>query len=129
MALEGVGIDLIEIRRIAKLKDNERFLRRCFTDDEIAYCRKKRFPENSLAACFAAKEAVGKALGVGVGNRHLNWKDVEVVRDKGKPSIKFHGKAAIALKNPIVQLSLTHTQEYAAAIAIVKAEEVDREKF
>lgn len=126
MGIEGIGIDLIEVSRIARLKDNQRFLKRCFTPAEVEYCRKKRFPERSLAARFAAKEAVGKALGVGIGNRFLRWRDVEVVRSvSGQPGIRFHGKAATALKNPTALLSLTHTDDYAAAAVFLKIEDID----
>ncbi len=127
--IEGIGIDLIEVERIAKLKDNQRFLDRCFTPGEIEYCRKKRFPEQSLAARFAAKEAAGKALGCGVGNRYLRWKDVEVARSTGKPTIKLHGLMSQALKGASFQVSLTHTKGMAAAVVMVKCESVDRSLF
>lgn len=129
MNLEGVGIDLIEVARIAKLKDNQRFLQRCFTQGEIRYCSRKRYPERSLAARFAAKEAVGKAIGVGIGNSKLKWKDVEVVRGTGKPEIKLHGPAGELMKNAEIHLSLTHTDHQAAAIVFLKCENFDYAKL
>ena len=126
---EGIGIDIIEVHRIASLKDNQRFLKRCFTPDEIEYCFRKRFPEQSLAARYAAKEAVGKAIGSGVGNSYLPWLDVEVIRSIGKPSIKLHGKMQKALSQPFFLLSLSHTKEYAAAAVIFRCESVDRSIF
>jgi holo-[acyl-carrier protein] synthase len=127
--LEGVGIDLIEVARIAKLMNNQRFLQRCFTLAEIEYCFRKYYPERSLAARFAAKEAVGKALGVGVGNSILRWKDVEVVRGSGQPEVKLHGLAGELLQNAEIQLSLSHTKEFAAAMVTLKCPDFDYEKF
>lgn len=129
MPIEGVGIDFIEVERISRLKDNRRFLERCFTTGEIEYCLRKRFPEQSLAARFAAKEAVGKALGSGVGNRCLRWKDVEIVRTTGKPSVVIHGLMSRALTRASFQLSLTHTKTLAGAIVTFKCESADRGVF
>ncbi len=114
--IKGVGIDLIDVNRIAKLMHNERFLQRIYTANELKYCFRKRFPERSLAARFAAKEAVGKAIGTGIMNRFLRWKDVEIVRTTGKPSIKLYGPAAELLADAEFQLSLTHTDNLAAAV-------------
>jgi len=128
-SLKGAGIDLIDILRIAKLKDDRRFLDKIFTPAEIEYCFGKRYPERSLAARYAAKEAVGKAIGSGIMNRFLGWKDVEVVRTTGKPSIKLHGHAAEFLKDAVIQLSLTHTDTQAAAMVYFECENFDENKF
>lgn len=127
--LKGVGIDLIDVDRIAKLKDNQRFLQRVFTAGELEYCFRKRFPERSLAARYAAKEAVGKALGTGIMNRYLRWKDVEVVRGTGKPSIKLHGPAGEVLEGAMFELSLTHTDSQAAAMVYFECKNFDEKKF
>jgi len=127
--LKGVGIDLIDVARVDKLKDNPRFLARIFTQQELDYCFKKRYPERSLAARYAAKEAVGKALGTGIMNRYLRWKDVEVIRTTGKPYIKLHGPASELLPNAIFHLSLTHTGTQASALVYFECENFDEKKF
>ena len=71
----------------------DRFLRRVFTDGEIAYCTQRRNPVPHLAGRFAAKEAAMKALGTG-HSRGVLWKDIEVVRGGGPPRLRFHGGAA-----------------------------------
>ena len=116
--VEGVGIDFIEVERIARLKNNRRFLQRCFTAAEVEYCLKKAFPEQSLAARFAAKEAAGKALGAGIGNSKLRWKDIEVVRGTGKPEIRLHGRMRDIYPEAKFLLSLTHTNTLAGAVVL-----------
>ena len=116
-----MGIDLIEIGRVAQTVDRwgDRFLRRIYTEGELAYCR-GRTPQ--LAARFAAKEAVMKALGT--GRYGLSWRDIEVVRQRGgRPSIQLHDRAArIAdrLEVSHVALSITHSRDYAAASVVVE---------
>lgn len=127
--LKGIGIDLIDIDRIEKLKTNEKFLRRVFTEGELEYCFKKRFPERSLAARYAAKEAVGKAIGTGIMNRFLRWKDVEVIRTTGKPSIRLRGPSAVFLTGAEIELSLTHTDTQAAAMVTFECPNFDEKKF
>lgn len=127
--LRGVGIDLVEVARIAKLKDNHRFLQKCFTPAEIEYCFQQRFPEQSLAARFAAKEAAGKAIGVGIMNKFLLWKDVEVVSSDGKPRLRINGRAGEILKDAEFHLSLTHTSHQAAAVVYFECENFEENKF
>ena len=116
----GSGIDLVEIRRIKRSIDRygSRFLNRVYTGAEQAYCLRKRNSAESFAARFAAKEAAAKALGTGI-SYGVNWLEFEVVREpSGRPSIKFHGRAAeIAARMGFssVALSLTHTAELASA--------------
>lgn len=116
----GVGVDLIEIDRIASaLERRPRFAERCFTADEAAYCRSRAFPPQHFAARFAAKEAVGKALGIGM----TRWRDVEVVRGRGAPTIRLHGlhaARAAELGAVRVHVSLTHAKEHAIAVAVVE---------
>lgn len=117
------GIDLVEISRIAELRVRhpERFLTRVFTEAERAYALDSRRPDERLAARFAAKEAVMKALGTGLADG-IRWIDVEVVRDDaGRPGIVLHNRAAaIAEARGISRwlLSLTHTRTTAMASAI-----------
>jgi holo-[acyl-carrier protein] synthase len=121
-----VGIDLIEIGRFERVlfHHSERFLERVFTPAEVTYCR-GRVAE--LAARFAAKEAVSKALGVGVrmiARDGIDWRDVEVIGDmRGKPLIRLYGRAAerageLGLADWMV--SLSHTRESAVAVVIAQ---------
>ncbi|MCH8800826.1 MAG: holo-ACP synthase [Chloroflexi bacterium] len=118
------GVDIIEIPRIQQVLDRygQRFLKRVFTPDEIAYCR-GRAP--NLAGRFAAKEATMKALGTGV--RGVNWKDIEVVRaESGAPSVKLHGRAeqrAERLRVGEISLSISHCREYAVAFVVAQRED------
>ena len=118
----SVGIDIIEIERIARTlaRFGERFLQRVYTEAEIAYCRGK---PARLAARFAAKEAVAKALGVGIFWREgVYWRDVEVIRDRrGKPGIRlYRGALERARQEGLTHwaLSLSHSREYAVAMVV-----------
>ena len=119
--MHTVGIDIIEISRITQTvkRWGDRFLLRTYTEGELAYCR-GRPPQ--LAARFAAKEAVMKALGTGI--RSVGWRDVEVVRARsGAPSIKLHGRGAKVAKRLAlsqVALSLSHSREYAVASVVME---------
>src|SRR5438093_2747166 len=90
----GVGLDATDIDRITDVIERYgvRFVRRIFTDAEIAYCTRRRVPAVHFAGRFAAKEAGMKALGTGHTHGVL-WRDVEVVREGGPPSLRFHGGA------------------------------------
>ncbi|CAN5344763.1 holo-ACP synthase [soil metagenome] len=129
MNLFGIGIDVVETARIRRLieRQGDRFLDRVFTDGEIGYCRASKFPEQRYGARWAAKEAVSKALGTGIGET-LGWKDIEVVRrPSGEPAIRLHGgAAAFAEANGIVEVkvSLTHTDHYAAANAFALGRDI-----
>ncbi|HEY6961845.1 MAG TPA: holo-ACP synthase [Gaiellaceae bacterium] len=114
-----VGVDLIEIERIrnALSRHGDSFKRRCFTEAEIAYCDSKPNPPQHYAGRFAAKEAIGKALGSGV---YFTWKEIEV-RGRPKPGVHLSGRTATwAEKVGVthVELSMTHSRELAAAIAL-----------
>ncbi len=121
----GTGIDIAEVPRIAESIERfgDRFLRRIFTDGEIQYCDSKANRVERYAARFAAKEAAMKALGTG-WSRGVRWRDIEVVRQPGgRPTIKFHGRAAgfaarLGTKN--IALSLSHTAEQAIAQVILE---------
>ena len=129
MVFENVGIDIIEIERVAKLKDNRRFLERVFTKRELDYCFSKQFPERSLATRFAAKEAAGKALNSGIGIGKLKWTDVEVKIIDGNPKIFFHGIAQKRFTNPQIFLSLSHTKFNAVATVFLRIEYSQFERF
>lgn len=121
--MESVGIDLVEVERIRRVVERrgDRFIKKVFTDQEWAYCRRKKNCCLSLAARFAAKEAVFKALGTGWGEG-VKWRDVEVVNDgRGKPEIVLYGRAKELVGGRAVLVSLTHTREYAAAAAVLLA--------
>lgn len=114
------GIDVIEIERIehAVTRWGERFLHRIYTDAEIAYCRGR---SQSLAGRFAAKEAVSKALGVGI--RTLRWVDIEILPDRrGKPHVYLRGKAAdIAATQGLAHFDVSITHSKTDAIVVVVA--------
>jgi holo-[acyl-carrier protein] synthase len=113
-----VGVDVIEIERIRKALDRPRFRERCFTEAEQAYCDSKKNPAESYAARFAGKEAVGKALGCGV---HFSWKEIEIV-GRPKPSVTLSGRTAVwagKVDAGAIDLSMTHSRELAAAVAVV----------
>jgi len=109
----AVGIDLIEIERVERaLERRPRLADRLFTSDELAYARERARPGRHLAARFAAKEAVIKAIGRGMPPR-----EIEVVSGQ-PPTIRLHGRAAEAAGDAEIAISLTHSRESAAAVAI-----------
>lgn len=122
-----IGIDLIEVTRIehAVARWGERFLRRVYTPAEIEYCAGR---PGSLAARWAAKEAVSKALGTGWAPQEphdagwIDWTEIEVVRwPSGEPGLRLHGKAgerADAMGIFGWRLSLSHTREHAIAMVL-----------
>ena len=123
MDIIGLGVDLTDIPRIAQTyaQYGERFLKRVFTEGEIAYCMRRRDPVPSLAGRFAAKEAAMKALGTG-HSRGVLWKDVEVFRQYGPPHLRLHGGAAVhAERLQVVRslLTITHTDALAMAQVIM----------
>ena len=117
----GIGIDTVEIERIKKLLSKPN-LTRLFSQEEIAYAESKGLPEASLAAVFAAKEAVLKAFGTGFDG--MGMRDVEVYHEEsGRPQIKLHGQAAaFAEKNEICLIHLSLSHDRTKAVAMVLAE-------
>ena len=94
MSVLGVGVDLVETARIQHSLDRfgERFLHRIFTAGEIEYCQSMKFPARHFGARFAAKEAVSKAFGTGIG-RAMGWKDIDVHRKpSGEPFVVLEGR-------------------------------------
>jgi holo-[acyl-carrier protein] synthase len=119
MAIIGLGFDATDIPRIREVFERygDRFLRRVFTDGEIAYCMRHRDPVPSLAARFASKEAAMKALGTG-HSRGVLWKDIEVVRLAGPPQLRLSGGAErrfAAMKGTRSLLTITHSDALALA--------------
>lgn len=119
MEIIGSGLDATDIGRIASAIERygERFVTRVFTDEEVAYCRRRRDAASSFAARFAAKEAAMKALGTG-HSHGVFWRGIEVVRRGGPPKLRFHGGAAArfaTLGATGSLLTLTHSQELAIA--------------
>lgn len=117
----GIGVDLVELDRFrVALARTPGLVDRVFTDAECEYARSRRDPTERFAVRFAAKEAVMKAMGVGLGEVRL--RDIEVVRTStGRPSIALHGTAAeLAARLGIVEwkITLTHTAHNAEAIAV-----------
>ena len=120
----AVGIDVIEIERVRRVltRHPRRFLDRVFTPEEVAFCR-GRVPE--LAARFAAKEAVMKALGTGA--RGLAWREIEVLPNRrGKPLVYLHGNAlkrgeTIGIRG--IDISLTHSHDLAIAAVVGAADD------
>jgi holo-[acyl-carrier protein] synthase len=112
----GIGIDVIEIGRIeTALERRPRLAQRLFTDGELAYARERARPGRHLAARFAAKEAVIKALGGGP----VAPGSIEVVAGE-PPTVALRGGAAEAARGRSVHVSLTHSRETAAAVAVVE---------
>jgi holo-[acyl-carrier protein] synthase len=122
----GIGVDIVETARIESSLERfgERFLRRVFTQGERDYCSAMAFPARHYAARFAAKEAVSKAFGTGIG-KQVGWRDVEVKRkETGEPFILLHGPAAeLGESLHLVQalISLSHSDHYSVANAILIA--------
>lgn len=119
----GLGIDLCEVERFERLQENEAFLQRVFSADEIAYCKKRTKSAQSFAARFAAKEAFGKALGIGISGG-VTLQEVEVCHNAdNKPFLELSGKTKeIAEKFGVtkIHLSLTHETGVAAAVVILE---------
>ncbi len=124
MTILGVGMDIVETKRIAESIERfgDRFLHRIFLEGELAYSRSMKFPPLHLAARFAAKEAISKAFGTGIGHE-MGWRDLEIVRlPGGAPQVVLHGRAEAYAKVRGVQtvhVSLSHTTEYGAASAVI----------
>ena len=119
----GLGLDATEIHRIAATIERfgDRFLRRVFTDAEIAYCTRRRVPAIHFAGRFAAKEAGMKALGTG-HTQEVLWCDVEVIRHHGPPRFEFHGGAARRFASMGANgslLTITHSETLAFAQALL----------
>jgi holo-[acyl-carrier protein] synthase len=125
--LLAVGLDLVEVDRVARLLDDkgELALRRLLTAAERDYCLAQPVPERHVAARLAAKEAAYKALAHGGDAGYIGWRDVEVTRTvTGGPSLILRGRAqamADRLQVSAVKVSLTHSAKHAAAVVVLLA--------
>jgi len=121
----GIGIDIIEVARVqaSHEKFGDRFTNRILHPNEISYCLSHRVPGPFLAARFAAKEAISKAFGTGIGAQ-LGWHDMEVGRkESGEPFVILHDKGQALLKARGAKhllISLSHTAAHATAVAILE---------
>lgn len=120
----AIGIDIVEISRLKKVSGRwgKRFLEKIYTPHELAYARSKRYPEQHLAARFAAKEAIFKALGEET-DEFVGWTNVEIRNEPtGKPYAVWYGPAKALLKKKGIRgavISLSHTRHYAVASAML----------
>jgi holo-[acyl-carrier protein] synthase len=123
--LTGIGIDITEVKRIEDISLRHKgFLSRVYTPREIEFCAKKKNMYQHLAARFAAKESVLKALGTGWSGS-IGWTDVEVVNDQwGRPEVSTHGRVKEIVKErgiKRISISLSHCRNYAVACAQIIA--------
>jgi holo-[acyl-carrier protein] synthase len=125
MSVIGIGVDLVECERIQRSIDRfgERFLHRVFTDGEIAYSMSMKFPARHLAARFAAKEAVSKAFGTGIG-KAMGWRDIDVrKKPSGEPFLVFAGGAEQLAQERGVNnalITLSHSDQHAVATIVLE---------
>ncbi len=126
MSILGIGVDLVECARIDRSleKFGDRFLHRVFTQGEIAYAQSMKFPARHLAARFAAKEALSKAFGTGIG-KSMAWKDLDVQKKpSGEPFVVLDGGAkTMADERGVTRISITlsHTDHHAMAMIILES--------
>lgn len=126
MNILDIGVDIIEIDRINDaINKNDRFLYKLFTEKEIEYFKSKNFKVETIAGNFAAKEAISKAIGTGI--RKFKFSDIEVLRnDLGKPIVKTYNnlnQICIDFNVLEIKVSISHSQKYAVANAIVITKE------
>lgn len=118
----GIGVDICEVNRFNRLSEDERFLKKVFSEDEITYCEKFKNKAECFAARFAAKEAFIKALGTGL-SKGIVLKEIEVKKEKsGKPVLKISGSTLEtfkSLKGNEILLSISHEKTIATAFVII----------
>jgi holo-[acyl-carrier protein] synthase len=118
----GIGIDIIEIDRIKKSVDGngDKFLEKVYTPNELKYCLSKKNKYQHLAARFAAKEAIYKAISSN-WDSELSWQDMEIVNTpNGMPEVKFKGNLEKFLsKDKDLKISMSHSRDYVTCVAII----------
>jgi holo-[acyl-carrier protein] synthase len=125
MSVLGVGVDLVECVRIQHSIDRfgDRFLNRVFTEGEIEYSMSMKFPARHLAARFAAKEAVSKAFGTGIG-KAMGWRNIDIrKKPSGEPFLVFSGPAQeLATQCGVISafVTLSHTEHHAVAYVVLE---------
>ena len=118
--IAGVGIDSLRIARMDQAMKREAFLNRVFTEKERDYLKKRALAAQSAAGMFCAKEAVLKALSLGITDARLT--DIEILhRESGAPYVVLHGE--LAGKAAALHISITHTEDTASAVVILEKEE------
>jgi holo-[acyl-carrier protein] synthase len=126
MSVLGIGVDLVECARIEHSIERfgDRFLNRVFTAGEIEYSKSMKYPARHLAARFAAKEAVSKAFGTGIG-KAMGWRDIDVrKKPSGEPFLVFTGGAEKLAKQRSVKnalITLSHTDHHAMAVIVLES--------
>ena len=126
MTIFGIGIDVVEVERITSsmAEFGERFTDKIFTQNEQDYCNSQKYSAIHYAARFAAKEAVAKAFGTGIG-KSIGWLDMEISRrESGEPEVLLLGNARKFADDhhfTQIKISLTHTKQYAAANTVILA--------
>ncbi len=126
MSVFGIGVDLVECARIQKSLDRfgDRFLKRVFTEGEIEYAMSMKFPARHLAARFAAKEAISKAFGTGIG-KAMGWRDIDVQKkESGEPFLVLTGgaeKMSILRRLTKASITLSHTDTHAMAMIVLES--------
>lgn len=120
----GIGTDIIEIDRIGKAV-SQAFLNKCFTDEEQEYFRSRKMRNETIAGNFAAKEAIVKALGTGIGK--VGWRDVSVLRDlSGKPYVVCSSGIQEWLEMSgvgAIHVSISHCRTLATAYCVIERKE------
>ena len=125
MSVLGIGVDLVECARIQRSIDRfgDKFLHRVFTDGEIAYSKSMKFPARHLAARFAAKEALSKAFGTGIG-KAMGWRDIDIQKKpSGEPFVVLIGHAKELAERRAVRavwITLSHTEDHAMAQIVIE---------
>jgi holo-[acyl-carrier protein] synthase len=126
MSLIGLGIDMVEVERIQHSLERfgARFMQRVFTEGEITYCQSMKFPARHFAARFAAKEALSKAFGTGIG-KAMSWRDIDVrKKGSGEPYVILSGGAETLARDRNVNsvlTSLSHTDHHAVAVICLQS--------
>ncbi|NGX34940.1 MAG: Holo-[acyl-carrier-protein] synthase [Candidatus Anoxychlamydiales bacterium] len=119
-SIKGIGTDIVEVERLRSVikRKGEAFLEKIFTENERKYCLKFKDSTIHLAARFAAKEAIAKALGTGFG-KDLSFLDIEITNDeKGKPICILSKEIKKKFSNPEIFISITHTNAVTIAFVI-----------
>jgi holo-[acyl-carrier protein] synthase len=125
MSVIGIGVDLVDCVRIQRSIDRfgDRFLHRVFTDGEIEYSMSMKFPARHLAARFAAKEAVSKAFGTGIG-KAMGWRDIDIrKKPSGEPFLILGGGAEKLARDRGVTnalITLSHSEQHAVATIVLE---------
>lgn len=118
----GVGVDIVQVDRIAKNIENQKFLDKIYTVSEKEYLEKKNYSNQTAAGLFAAKEAVSKSLGTGILG--FNITDIEIIKDEfDKPEIILHNNALNISKDKgidKINISISHEKDYAIAFAVAE---------